>query len=687
MTRLERLRDYMRDEQLQAVVLSASHHIAAVFSGARAHNGVRPEPPGRIGLVVRSDRVFVLGNGTEVARMVGEELTDFEVTPVAFPWQSWNLSRCFASWWPGGKFQADCFGEGKAELVSFLDSISYPLDSEESQAIAALGHDVATILVRSAQALEPGQSEQQIAAQMSAALLECGADPDLVFVVFDERIARFRHCRPGAQRLVATALLSITASRRGLFVSATRLVSVKAADVELDAEQLAANHIDAAGVAFVRERLSEAGEGASVAAADVYAVMARAYERQGRGAGVDDHHIGGPSGFRGRDSKLSADSHEEIGWGRPFAFNPVFGSGKSEDTWIMCPQRRCLVCLTETKPWPMTTIDAAGFKLERPGIARPRAVLEGVGAAGQVREVGIIGLGRMGLGAARRLATAGLRVVGHDPGLEQVDGRIELVASVSQLVARLSPPRMILLWVPADVVDDCLWRADGLAESCAAGDVIVDGGNSHYADALRRHEALSAKGLAFVDVATSGGTAGAEQGYCMAVGCRDEDYARFAGVAQYLAAPGACTHVGPAGSASFVKTVHNGIEYGMLAAMAEGMALLERAPEATTLRPSSLTAFRSASIIESRIMDWFCQAADGDYRALQPYVGGGETGRWCLESGLAAGVSMPVLSAALAARFASQGGDETASRLLAEVRRLFGGHAVRRGPADDEQTS
>jgi 6-phosphogluconate dehydrogenase len=331
-------------------------------------------------------------------------------------------------------------------------------------------------------------------------------------------------------------------------------------------------------------------------------------------------------------------------------------------------------------------------------------------------QLGMIGLGRMGASMVTRLLRGGHDCVIHD----EVPGSMTPLAvlgatsaaSLHQFVGRLAAPRAIWLMVPAAVVDTVLEQLVPLLER---GDIVIDGGNSHYHDDLRRAARLAASGIEHLDVGTSGGVAGLERGYCLMIGGGKQAVQRLAPVFATLA-PGAGTaaptpgrkagsgsadqgwlHCGPHGAGHFVKMVHNGIEYGLMAAYAEGLNILHNAnvglrkqtddAETTPLRepanyqyemdlPEIAEVWRRGSVIGSWLLDLTAAALAAD-PALAGYEGrvsdSGE-GRWTVQAAIDEAVPAPVLSAALYGRFGSRGDSDFANRVQSAMRHEFGGH-------------
>ena len=298
-------------------------------------------------------------------------------------------------------------------------------------------------------------------------------------------------------------------------------------------------------------------------------------------------------------------------------------------------------------------------------------------------DIGIVGLGRMGGNMARRLARGGVRVVGFDPDAK-VRGDlaaarvIEPAESVQALVRALAPQRVVWLMVPAGNVTEL--AIQDIWPELAAGDVIVDGGNAHYKDSERRAAALASAGVRFVDCGVSGGVWGLENGYALMYGA-DADAARAIEPYAQILAPAAdegWLHCGPPGSGHFVKMIHNGIEYGMMQAFAEGFALMKRKPGFDLDVAKIAETWRHGSVVRSWLLDLTAEflARDAELADVAPVVADSGEGRWTVQEAVEQGLPAPVLTLALMARFASQGKDDYAGRLLAMMRKSFGGHAV-----------
>ena len=298
-------------------------------------------------------------------------------------------------------------------------------------------------------------------------------------------------------------------------------------------------------------------------------------------------------------------------------------------------------------------------------------------------QIGIVGLGRMGGNMARRLARGGVGVTGFDPDAATRDalaqeGAIGAAASLDALVAALPAPRVVWLMVPAG---EPTTRALGeLAGRLAPGDLVVDGGNANYKDSQRRAAELAARGLLFADCGVSGGVWGLDNGYALMFGGTGEAAARLEPYARILApaADRGWLHCGPAGAGHFVKMIHNGIEYGMMQAFAEGFALMKGRPDLELDVAAIAELWRHGSVVRSWLLDLTAEflREDSELAGIAPVVADSGEGRWTAQEAIEQGVPAPVMSLALMMRFASQDKGEYADRVLAMMRKSFGGHAV-----------
>lgn len=287
-------------------------------------------------------------------------------------------------------------------------------------------------------------------------------------------------------------------------------------------------------------------------------------------------------------------------------------------------------------------------------------------------QIGMIGLGKMGGNMAERLRRGGHEVVGYDrdPGVSDV-------GSLKELVDRLEAPRAVWVMVPAG--EPTRATIASLSDALSADDVIIDGGNSHYVDDQKHGKELAEKGLRFVDVGVSGGVWGLENGYALMAGGTTEDIARLQPIFDTLKPEGedGFVHAGSIGAGHFAKMVHNGIEYGMMQAFAEGWELLE-ATDIVTDVPGAFKSWRHGTVIRSWLLDLLTRALDEDpgLEDLKGYAQDSGEGRWTVQAAVDHAVPLPVITAALYARFASRQEDSPAMKMVAALRNQFGGHAV-----------
>jgi len=285
-------------------------------------------------------------------------------------------------------------------------------------------------------------------------------------------------------------------------------------------------------------------------------------------------------------------------------------------------------------------------------------------------KVGMIGLGKMGGNMAERLRAGGHEVVGYDAFSEATQ-----VPSLEALVAALAPPRVVWVMVPAGRPTEDTVVALGVL--LQPGDVVIEGGNSNWRDSVRRAESLGRAGIGFVDAGTSGGVWGRTEGYCLMVGGDAEHVATAQPVFDALAPEGGFVHTGAVGTGHFTKMVHNGIEYGLMQAYAEGYDLLARSGLDIDAK-GALAAWRQGSVVRSWLLDLFVRALEQrpSLEGLAPVAQDSGEGRWTVQEAVERGVPVPVISAALFARFVSQDDDSMAMKAIAALREQFGGHAV-----------
>ncbi len=300
-------------------------------------------------------------------------------------------------------------------------------------------------------------------------------------------------------------------------------------------------------------------------------------------------------------------------------------------------------------------------------------------------KLGLIGLGKMGGNMARRLCRGGIQVVGYNRSREIVDTLVKdegmtPAGSVEELIKKLGSPRIVWLMLPSGAPTEEM--IERITPQLGKGDIIIDGGNSNYHDTERRGALVKNRGLHYVDVGTSGGIWGLKNGYCMMVGGDEEAVANISPALKVLA-PKADTgwaHVGPIGAGHFTKMVHNGIEYGMMQAYAEGLALL-KGKTAYQLDLAQITElWRHSSVVRSWLLDLTASALaqDQTLQHVAPVVPDSGEGRWTAIEAIDQGVAAPVMTLALHMRFASQDQVGYGNRLLSMMRNAFGGHAVKK---------
>ncbi|HUX63961.1 phosphogluconate dehydrogenase (NAD(+)-dependent, decarboxylating) [Sulfuricella sp.] len=299
-------------------------------------------------------------------------------------------------------------------------------------------------------------------------------------------------------------------------------------------------------------------------------------------------------------------------------------------------------------------------------------------------QLAMVGLGKMGGNMVRRLRRGGIEVVGYARSPDVVaslaaeEGMVA-ASSVADAVTKLQAPRVVWLMLPSGEPTENQIRE--LAPLLAKGDIVIDGGNSNYKDSQRRGAWLAEQGIGFMDAGTSGGIWGLENGYCLMVGATPEVAKIMEPVLKALApAPDrGWAHVGPIGSGHFTKMIHNGIEYGMMQAMAEGLELLRGKQEFSLDLAQITELWRHSSVVRSWLLDLTAQALQDDQTLdkVAPYVADSGEGRWTVVEAVEQGVAAPVLTLALQMRFASQNETGYGYRLLSMMRNAFGGHAVK----------
>jgi 6-phosphogluconate dehydrogenase len=299
-----------------------------------------------------------------------------------------------------------------------------------------------------------------------------------------------------------------------------------------------------------------------------------------------------------------------------------------------------------------------------------------------LQSIAMLGLGKMGGNMARRMAQSGIRVAGFDASPEARQAlagvaNIECYESLAELVAKA---QVTIYWsmLPAgDITENTL---NALSTSLKKGDLVVEGGNSNYLDSQRRSAAMQAKGIDFLDCGVSGGVWGLTNGYCLSAGGSERAFDRIKPYIQALAPTPdrGWLHVGATGSGHFVKMIHNGIEYGMMQALAEGFALMQGKPDLHIDLGDVAKLWQNSSVIRSWLLDLTADALEvpNSLAAVAPHVSDSGEGRWTVDEAIRQGTPAPVIAMALMSRFDSQGKADTANRLLSLMRQGFGGHAV-----------
>ena len=298
-------------------------------------------------------------------------------------------------------------------------------------------------------------------------------------------------------------------------------------------------------------------------------------------------------------------------------------------------------------------------------------------------ELGMIGLGRMGANMAQRLQQGGIAVTGFDhgqPARERLAATgIATAATLEELVQALPAPRALWLMVPSEVVDTVL---DQLLPLLAPGDLLVDGGNSWYRQSQQRAARCAEQGVGFVDCGTSGGVWGLQEGYCLMVGGEPASVQRLAPLLGALAPAQdrGWAHVGPVGAGHFCKMIHNGIEYGMMQAYAEGFALMEKKQEFALDLAQVAEVWRHGSVVRSWLLDLSAGTLQRNpaLEGIAAYVADSGEGRWTVAEALELEVPAPVITQSLLERLRSRQDNSFADRMLAAMRNEFGGHAIRK---------
>jgi len=296
-------------------------------------------------------------------------------------------------------------------------------------------------------------------------------------------------------------------------------------------------------------------------------------------------------------------------------------------------------------------------------------------------QLAMVGLGRMGMNMVRRLLQGGHEVIAYNRTSEKTDEIVKAGAvgaySLSEVVEKLSTPRVVWLMLPAgSTVDE---HINQFKEILSPGDIVVEGGNSYYKDDIRHADSLAEKGILYMDAGVSGGIWGLEVGYCLMVGGAKESFQKLEPVFKTLAPEEGYLYCGATGSGHFVKMVHNGIEYGMMQAYGEGFDILEASPYGESLNFAEVAhLWNQGSVVRSWLLELAEAAFKKDSRLsdIRGYIQDSGEGRWTVQQAIETGISAPVIALALMRRFHSQKEDSFSDRVVAALRREFGGHAV-----------
>ena len=296
-------------------------------------------------------------------------------------------------------------------------------------------------------------------------------------------------------------------------------------------------------------------------------------------------------------------------------------------------------------------------------------------------QIAMIGLGRMGMNMAKRLLQGGHSVIAYNRTPNKTDQLVKEGAigaySLSEVVEKLSPPRVTWVMLPAGpTVDDHIVQ---LKEILSPGDIVIDGGNTYYKDDIRRADLLAEKEIKFMDAGVSGGIWGLKVGYCLMIGGEKEAYQYLEPIFKTLAPEEGYLHCGEVGSGHFVKMVHNGIEYGMMQAYGEGFDILEASPYGESLDYAAVShLWNQGSVVRSWLLELMESAftKDASLSDIKGYVEDSGEGRWTVQQAIDTGVSAPVIALSLMRRFRSQVEDSFSDKVVAALRREFGGHAV-----------
>jgi 6-phosphogluconate dehydrogenase len=298
-------------------------------------------------------------------------------------------------------------------------------------------------------------------------------------------------------------------------------------------------------------------------------------------------------------------------------------------------------------------------------------------------EAGLVGLGRMGINITRRLLQGGHRVVVYNRTLEKVEAMEKEGAipsrSIEELVHKLKQPRIIWLMLPAgEIVDDHIKR---LSSYLSKGDILIDGGNSYYKDDIRRYKELGEKGINYLDIGVSGGIWGLNMGFCLMVGGRREDFDRVEPLLKTLSPEDGYLYCGPSGAGHFIKMIHNGIEYALMEAYGEGFELLQSSPYRQYMSFEKVAhLWNRGSVIRSWLLELLESGfqKDPELKEIRGYVEDSGEGRWTVHQAIDSDVPALAIAHALFKRFRSRQADSFSDKIIAALRREFGGHSVKK---------
>ena len=360
MDRLERLKSFLINQNFKAIVLTKPANIAAFFRGAQVSLGFRQEPPGRVAICVTGENVVLLGNQTEVSRVGEDELSWLPgLITQSFRWDAWDLKTSVNGYLDskGIKRVGDDTGTFGKNVGADLEKMYYPLSDEEIESIRGLAKDTASIVESVAKNLDRGTTEAQVAGKLTGQLVSQSIWPELIMVVADERIGKFRHSIPKEIPIQRLALLSVTVHHRGLYVSLTRIVGLGAIEPEWRELQQACNRIAAKAILLSKP---------STSTGEIFKAMMQSYTEEGYPDEWAAHHQGGPAGFCGRDYKATDREPRCLVERQPIVWNPTVRGTKSEDTVLTNQDGQLPEILTETGDWEYHDVVVEEARIRRP---------------------------------------------------------------------------------------------------------------------------------------------------------------------------------------------------------------------------------------------------------------------------------------------------------------------------------